>query len=189
MGGFSCVYCYPKVMDKKPWERLANESAEAYEAFKAVLDAGPYRSRLKVYQEFANKPDATQSSGAWNNWAREYSWVDRCRSWDEEQDRILFEAKLKIAKESQIKALEEFRAAHLQTARLAFENSRRILFLIEGFLLEQEAKGSSISSWEDALRAARVASNVEASANWADALSVSKLLDQLDVERLDAAEK
>jgi hypothetical protein len=64
----------------EPWERLADEPAKAYEAFRAFRDAGPARTLVGICPPFAH--------GSVRKWAGWHRWWERARAWDAEGYRL-----------------------------------------------------------------------------------------------------
>lgn len=86
----------------QPWERQENESDVAFEAFKTYRDMGAERSLASVGKKLG------KSQTLMERWSSNYSWVDRARSWDDEQDRIL--------RNEQIKDIKRMRQRHADLA-------------------------------------------------------------------------
>ena len=58
----------------RPWDRRADESDPAYEAFAAYLDVGSLRD---AYRQRSGKAQATSAPGAWTGWSTKHNWVRR----------------------------------------------------------------------------------------------------------------
>lgn len=121
----------------EPWERQEDESDEAFEAFCTYRDMGIERS-LRAVAEKLNK-----SSQLMGRWSAKYSWVDRAKAWQDEQDRIL--------RIEQIKDIKKMRQRH---ADLAVEMLAKALEGIQ-HLTAEELNAVSIS------RLVEVASRLE----------------------------
>ena len=67
--------------ERKPWERLPEESTEAYEAFKAYRDWEGKRSLAKVGEKLG------KSETLMSRWSADYDWVKRSQAWDDEVER------------------------------------------------------------------------------------------------------
>lgn len=87
----------------EPWERQEGETAKAFEAFVIYRNIGAERSLRKVVQEL-HKNLTTIAE-----WSSKYDWVERCRAWDAEQDRI--------ARMEQVKAIKAMRNRHAGMAK------------------------------------------------------------------------
>ena len=73
------------LVDKRRWMRLPEESAQAYAAVRAYLDAGPgQRSIAQAYRQLKGMPDGApvKVPGYINAWAKQYSWAERAAAWD-----------------------------------------------------------------------------------------------------------
>lgn len=69
--------------EAKPWERQDGETPKQFEAFKIYRDMGEERSITKVANQLSKtRPLLTR-------WSSANNWVERCRAWDNEQDRLL----------------------------------------------------------------------------------------------------
>lgn len=68
------------------WERKKGETQQSFEAFTIYRDMGPKRSLEKVSQKLG------KSRSLMERWSRRHNWVERCRAYDEEMDRISREA-------------------------------------------------------------------------------------------------
>jgi len=66
----------------QPWDRQTNESKQAFEAFAVYRDLADKRSCTTVARQLA------KSIPLIKRWSVKYNWVDRCRLYDIEQDRI-----------------------------------------------------------------------------------------------------
>jgi hypothetical protein len=102
-----------------PWERLPDESPQAYAAFETFRDLKPEArgvvAAYNVYQQNKSRPPANQASGTWNAWAKKFIWVERARQYDERTNRVELEAREKvIAADATAKAREELRAKRRQ---------------------------------------------------------------------------
>lgn len=67
--------------ERKPWERLPEETPEAYEAFKTYRDLEGKRSQARVGEKLG-KSDTLMS-----RWSADYDWVKRAQAWDDEVER------------------------------------------------------------------------------------------------------
>ena len=65
---------------KKPWQRWPDETDTAYHRFSIYLKLGQKRSLEKVRQELGK---TTAYKRQLELWSSKYSWVDRCRAYDE----------------------------------------------------------------------------------------------------------
>jgi hypothetical protein len=113
---------------KKAWDPQAGESARPYSAFCAYRDLGPARSLAEVTRRCVGKRTATLSvvdcsgdgssgkrrkCGQVGVWCRKFSWVERCREWDEYQAGV-YQHRLR-------KDLEQQAERHATEARVALE--------------------------------------------------------------------
>lgn len=85
-------------MDKRRWMRLPEESAQAYQAFRAYLEAGPDRSIVAAaYRTLKEVPDGVpvKVPGYINAWAKQYSWQERAVARDQIFNRLAIVGPLK----------------------------------------------------------------------------------------------
>lgn len=61
------------------WERIGDETARAYEAFRAYRDAGPLRQL---------EPTERATLRTVTGWAQRYDWQGRAEAWDAEVCRV-----------------------------------------------------------------------------------------------------
>jgi hypothetical protein len=87
------------------WDRLPQESAPAFDAFRAFLEMGPARSCRKLGK------DRKRQRSQILDWSRKYDWQNRARAWDDDA----WEAK-HVERTKATKAEAE-RSAKDQTAR------------------------------------------------------------------------
>lgn len=73
---------------KQPWERLDNESGEAYSRFMTYLYLGPARNVLRAYMTYLDmsgrksKKKPTCAPGSWSAESLRHNWVDRAVAYD-----------------------------------------------------------------------------------------------------------
>jgi len=76
----------PDCPDRHPWERQPGETAKACLAFALHRDQGPTRSLRKTCR--LTYGEQTGNLSQIKKWAKRYGWAERCRAWDDEQDRL-----------------------------------------------------------------------------------------------------
>lgn len=119
----------------KPWDRRAEETTKAYEAFCTYRDMGRERSLSKVAKELQ------KSETLMGRWSGQHDWVKRAAKWDDEQDRIERE----IAQKEQAKAIRDMRKRHADLATAMLIKSAKALQRIP----DDEIKASDISRMVD----------------------------------------
>jgi len=69
-------------------ERLANESARAYQAFCIYRDLGPSRSIDQAWRSrrSSSKGGSARRPGHWAAWSQKYKWVERAEAYDDSID-------------------------------------------------------------------------------------------------------
>lgn len=119
----------------EPWERQAEETTKAYEAFCIYRDMGRERSLSKVAERLQ------KSDTLMGRWSRENKWVERAAKWDDEQERIERE----IAQREQAKAIKDMRKRHADIATAMLIKSAKALARIP----DDEIKPGDISRMVD----------------------------------------
>jgi hypothetical protein len=87
----------PTTLDPAPWERQADESPQAWEAFALYRDMGNDRSLSKVATSLEKSPELM------GRWSSGHSWVARALAYDVWKDR----ATQALRESSQARLLEE----------------------------------------------------------------------------------
>lgn len=64
------------------WEQRADESGQAFEAFKVFRDAGVTRTVSAAYRQKTGRAAAKMASGTWLAWAKKYEWYARAADFD-----------------------------------------------------------------------------------------------------------
>lgn len=121
----------PRTTAPKAWQRQAEETSTAFEAFVLFRDMASPRS-IKQVAEILSKGRSTL-----DEWAQKYRWNDRCRLWDNEVDKRTSNAQIaeiKAMKRRHAKVAFELQsAAHLALTQLvaklkaAKENSKTLV--------------------------------------------------------------
>lgn len=96
--------------ERDPWERRPNETALAYEAFRAYRDLGPARRPADV----AGYADDTK-----RRWRARHQWDQRCAAWDAETYRLEDTRRLE-----QIRQMDD---AHQRAARALLTTGLRAI--------------------------------------------------------------
>lgn len=79
--------------ERKPWERLPDETTPAFEAFKEYRDMGEKRSIAKVAEKLG------KSDKLLERWSAKHDWGNRVKAWDDEIEHKASESLLnEIAK-------------------------------------------------------------------------------------------
>lgn len=97
------------------WERQPGEPARAYAAFCLYRDMPATERSLRavadrLYGSGGGNPASKRrrAPGQLHKWSVRWRWVERAAAWDEEQDRV--------AREAQIRAIQEMRDRHVREA-------------------------------------------------------------------------
>lgn len=95
-----------KKEERKPWERLPNETPEAFDAFKEYRDMGTERSVAKVGEKLG------KNTSLMERWSAKNDWVKRAQAWDDEIER---EASKNLLKEiAQMRSRQRKQALKMQ---------------------------------------------------------------------------
>jgi hypothetical protein len=86
----------------QPWDQRADESPQAFRAFRTYLEFGPNRTVLEAYRAATGHPTATQASGTWNLWFAKHDWTGRSRRYD---NRVAEPARAVMLQRAQHQAL------------------------------------------------------------------------------------
>jgi hypothetical protein len=97
----------------KSYDRADGETAKAYAAFTIYRNMGANRSLDRTAAEFYSDPETTQkrprNKSQISAWSHRWSWVDRCRDYDRDEE-MLARSRRKIAQgEEYLKKIENFR--------------------------------------------------------------------------------
>ena len=105
----------------EPWEQQENETAPAFAAFVIYRDLGlGIRSIGKVVQELG------KSTALIHRWSSRWNWVNRCRVYDQELDRLIRE-----------RHMSELYAARDRHALLAREVQEKVLERLENMAADE----------------------------------------------------
>ena len=124
-------------IEREPWERQEGETYKQYEAFCTYRDLGLDRSQTKVSEQLS------KSRALISRWSSMNNWVERCRAWDTEQDRL--------NRIQQIKEIRQMRKKHATIASSMLVKAAKAL----NSLKEEDIKAQDIS------RMVEVASKLE----------------------------
>lgn len=80
----------------EPWERQPNESDRAFAAFKVYAEMGP---AVRSFRKVAAATGSPKSRNKINAWAKDFSWVERARAYDNELMRVSVEERREAIRE------------------------------------------------------------------------------------------
>lgn len=112
----------PQLEEPRPWERQEGESAAAWEAFLAYLDAGDKRSVRAVAQKL------NKSASLVGRWSSAWKWQERIRAYENDLQ--------KQAHAEAVKGLQEMNRRHIN---IAMKMQKAALEALEGL----DVKGMS----------------------------------------------
>lgn len=182
--------------DRKIWEFTRgykvndagrHENAEQFRAFQFYMNSGGDRSYVAT-AKFMDMTDVTIQS-----WAKKYKWEKRAAAWDKAQLSLAFKESSKIERRQHREAIQEFRQANEDQAKLMMDVSSDLMNIIQKRILKAEAEGEDIPMGlvSGLMRAAANISDSGRQA-WATSLGVTELmqvveheLEEVQVEVLD----
>lgn len=95
---------------KELWEKLDDEGAKQFSAFKTYRDLPPHqRSLIKAVRKLFGDDAGVSKLRVFQTWSSKYHWVSRAMAWDEEQDREF--------RQAQINAIKSMKDRHVQIAK------------------------------------------------------------------------
>src|SRR5712692_2715660 len=103
----------------RPGEQQDGESAKAYAHFCKYRAAGLTREVRAVYRQAIGKPEASQASGTWLKWAKDFRWKERALAYDREQDRVRQEAAQQAVAEVTRATVTQYELSAQRTVREA----------------------------------------------------------------------
>lgn len=154
-----------------------HESAEQFRAFQYHLNCGGDRS-FSTTAAFMEMNEATMRS-----WSDKYNWERRCAAWDKQQLALAFKEANKVERGRQRQAIQEFRQANEDQAKMMMEVSADLVSIIQRRIAKAEAEDENIPMGlvSGLLRAA---ANISDSGrqSWATSLGVGQLMEVVDQE-------
>ena len=154
-----------------------HETDQQYRAFQFYMHMGAGRS----YVETAKIAEVTESTI--QIWADKFNWQRRAASWDQKQIALALRDANKMERRKHRQAIEQFRAANEDQARLMMDVSSDLMNIIQQRLTTAAEKGEEIPM---ALVAGlmRAAANISDSGRqaWATSLGVNELMQVVEHE-------
>ena len=155
-----------------------HENEEQYRAFQFHLMNVQGGRDFNATAEFMDKhPDTIRG------WADKYNWDRRCAAYDKKQMAITFKEANKMERKKHRYAIEEFRQANEDQARLMMEVSGDLMGIIKQRVAEAAAEGEKIPMGllSGLMRAAANISDAGRQA-WATSLGVNELMTVVEQE-------
>jgi hypothetical protein len=154
-----------------------HENEEQYRAFQFHLNMRGSRS-FDATAEFMQKSPETLKG-----WAKKYNWDRRCAAYDKKEMAITFKEASKIERKKHRYAIEEFRQANEDQARLMMDVSGDLMGIIQQRIAEAAATGEKIPMGllSGLMRAAANISDAGRQA-WATSLGVNELMTVVEQE-------
>jgi hypothetical protein len=160
-------------------EQHSDESAKAWKAYCCYQNLGPLRSIGSAYAIYrGSQSEAVKPSASFIQWKREFNWDERVCEWDALEETAARERQREIDDEAYQAELELFRQSLLNSGKMGVS----IVLNLKKKLLTWVEAHPEITSWSDALTAARIIMPLEmaSSEQWAKALHIDMLLDQMN---------
>ena len=154
-----------------------HESSEQFRAFQFYLNSGGNRSVPAT----ANLAEVAENTIY--NWMNKYNWEKRAAAWDKQQLTMTFKEANKTERSKHRKAIQEFRQANEDQAKLMMDVSEDLMKIIQKRILKAEAEGEDIPmGLVSGLM--RAAANISESGRqaWATSLGVTELMQVVDQE-------
>lgn len=154
-----------------------HENEEQYRAFQFHLHTAGNRSFDETAAFIGKGPEAVRG------WAKKYNWDRRCAAYDKKQMAITFKEANKLERKKHRYAIEEFRQANEDQARLMMECSSDLMGIIKQRVAEAAAEGEKIPMGllSGLMRAAANMSDAGRQA-WATSLGVNELMTVVEQE-------
>lgn len=154
-----------------------HESEKQFRAFQIYLNLGGARS-LSAVAEIVGSKEETIS-----DWSKTYNWQRRVAKWDQKQITLVMKDANKIERQKHRAAIEEFRVANEEQARVMMGVSSDLMLIIQNRIAKAQEKGEEIPM---ALVSGlmRAAANISDSGRqaWATALGVNELMQVVENE-------
>jgi len=158
-----------------------HENAEQYRAFQFYMNSGGSRSIVDTAEFIGLSPEQTR------NWSKKYNWEKRAAAFDKKQITAAFKQASKIEKTKQRKAIQEFRQANEDQAKLMMDVSSDLMDIIKKRIAQAESEGEVIPMGlvSGLMRAAANISDSGRQA-WATSLGINELMNVVDQELEDS---
>lgn len=159
-----------------------HEDEKAFKAFQFYLHSGNSRN-LTDTASYVGSSQATVAK-----WYDRYNWARRCAAYDKQEMALAFKQASKIQRAEQRRAIQQFRQANEDQAKLMMEVSSDLMDIIQKRIrkAEEEDENIPMGLLSGLMRAA---SNISDSGRqaWATSLGVNELMQVVDQELVDNA--
>ena len=154
-----------------------HENQEQFRAFQFYLNSAGNRT-TRATAEFCGVREETILK-----WANKYNWDRRCAAWDKKQITLAFKEANKMERRDHKRAIEEFRQANEDQAKLMMDVSQDLMNIIQSRIQKAAAEGEDIPMGlvSGLMRAAANISDSRRQA-WATSLGVNELMQVVDQE-------
>ena len=166
-------------------QRLSEETDQQWLGYCCYRDLGILRT-LKVafgsYRGVSGRSEASRGvlkiTGSFSRWKRDFNWDDRTREWDLEEETRQREIQRTIDDDAYQVELDEFRRLQLSAGK----TGTAIALNLKTKLLKWVETHPTMTTWTEALTVARIVTALEMSSaeQWAKALHIDRLLEQMD---------
>lgn len=158
-----------------------HENSDEFRAFQYYMSMGAQRS-IEETARFAERTEVTI-----RGWADRYNWDRRVADHDKKQMALAFKDANKMQRTAHRKAIEDFRQANEDQARLMMDVSSDLMNIVQDRLAEAAQEGEKIPMGllSGLIRAAANISDSGRQA-WATSLGVNELMTVVDQELEEA---
>jgi len=154
-----------------------HENADQYKGFQTFLHLRGPRSYVAV-AELLGMTESTIM-----NWASTYEWQRRAAAWDKERMAIVLKEADKVERKRHKDAIDNFRQANEQQARLMMDVSNDLMAIIQKRLQQAEEKKEEIPmALVSGLMRAAANISEQGRQSWATALGVTELMNIVENE-------
>lgn len=154
-----------------------HENATQYKGFQAFLHVRGVRSYPTVAELVGVTPETIC------NWATTYDWQRRAAAWDKDQMAIVLKEADKTERKRHKDAIDNFRQANEQQARLMMDVSNDLMEIIQRRLKQAEEKQEDIPmALVSGLMRAAANISEQGRQSWATALGVTELMNIVENE-------
>ena len=154
-----------------------HENEQEFRGFSFYLNSGVHRSFTDTAEFMGVNPLTI------GRWADRYNWDRRCAAYDKKQMAIVFKEANKLQRQQHRHAINEFRQANEEQAKLMMEVSSDLMNIVQKRIAKAEAEDENIPMGllSGLMRAAANISDSGRQA-WATSLGVSELMQVVEQE-------
>ena len=165
-------------------EKHPDESAKAWSAYLCYQNLGPQRTIAFAYAVYRKcTANLARPSASFIAWKAEFNWDEQVEIWDKLEEAAARDRQRKIDDDNYQSELEQFKRLQLNAGK----QGTAIALNLKTKLLKWVETHPTIMTWTEALTVARIITTLEMSSaeQWANALHVDRLLEQMDDSEID----